>query len=100
MHNRQLTHFSAVQSITPLSPFLASAPDGQFITQIGSAHCRQSASSKPSPAAAGMMPGCAECAISSAPDFACAQAITQSPQPSQRLARNCKVLKQTPIALS
>ncbi len=96
MHSRQLTHLLSAQSITPVWVFLLSAPDGQLAMQRGSAHCRQSASSGPPPLAAHMM-RIRDCARLSVPDFACAQAVMQSPQLSQRSAWNWSVGKQMPM---
>ena len=54
VHSRQSTHFEASQSMTPVAPFLPSAPAGQTVAHLGSAHWRHSASSN-SPGRGGSM---------------------------------------------
>jgi len=74
--------------MTPVAPFLPSAPAGQTVTHLGSPHWRHSASSNallaaaPVSAAALGMIWISERRTSSDSNLAPAQAFMHSPQPS------------------
>src|SRR5574337_878310 len=82
------------QSMTPVVPFLANAPEGQTMTHFGSPHCRQSASSKDSSVA----PGTIEMRL--APSLTSEQAVMHLLQPSQRFALKAIVSNAMPMITS